>query len=189
MPLNPVRHNKAALEIARECLNELLWDAMGRPEQIPSGMLGMLPVYSIPRKRLLRGQYHHSWRSGWRYFWLPLDATAGAIVDVIRTSSGDARLGYFSYGTAAAKLATALERAETEHQLSQVRFRPRILSLGPVQREALWLNERGSRGQNFFESLQPIPEHKGFMQTALDRYEKLASVQAPPPLAPTPPSR
>jgi hypothetical protein len=174
MPLNRVRHSRPALEIAKRCLNELLWDAMGWPQQLPNGMLGMLPVYSIPRARLLRGQYHHSWRSGWRYFWLPVDADEGAVIEVIRTDTGGAKLGYFTYGSAAARLAAQLERAETKHQADAIRLRPRILSLGPVQMEALWLNERGPTGENHFESLLQAADGKGFVETALDRYRKLA---------------
>jgi hypothetical protein len=175
MPLNPVRHSRPALEIAKACLNELLWDAMGRPAGLPNGMLGMLPVYSIPRVRLLRGQYHHSWRSGWRYFWVPVDADAGAVVEVNRTDDGGAKLGYFSYGRAAVRLATQLERAEAKYQADAIRLRPRILSLGPVQMEALWLNEGGRAGENLFASLLPATNGKGFVQTALDRYRKLGS--------------
>ena len=184
MPLNRVRHNRFALKVAKDCLNELLWDAMGRPQQIPSGMLGMLPVYSIPHERLLRGQYHRSWRSGWRYFWLPVEADAGAVVEVIRTDAGGARLGYFSYGRAAARLAGQLERAEKSHKADRIRLRPRILSLGPTQMEALWLNERGRSGENRFESLLPLSDGKGFVEMALDRYQKMATAQLSKKLSP-----
>jgi hypothetical protein len=175
MTVNRVRHERRAQKIAISCLNELLYDRLKCSADMPTGILGMIPVYSIPKHRLERHEYHHSWRCGWRYFWLHQNEKEGAIVDIVRLADGSAKLAQFSYGKSVVQLINALNEATSDHGGDELKFRPRILSLGSIKMEALWFNSRATQAPDYFYALYQTKQIENFVAVALNRYRAIES--------------
>ncbi|MEK6637767.1 MAG: hypothetical protein AABY88_06745 [Pseudomonadota bacterium] len=173
MTINHVRHSKAARDIALACLSERLPSSLGHPPSIPQGSLGMLPVYSIAKHRLEAREYHKSWRAGWRYFWLHPDRNCGAIVNILHQTLKSPKLISYSFGRAALNLNRHLNKAVDVFDDDGYVYRPRLLQLGPVRMEAIWLNTQKPDEPDQFLNLHTDQDDDAFISMAVRRYQRM----------------
>lgn len=154
VPINPVLHSRAALNVVRRALNERLCSDLGAPGLIADGRgeLGMIPIYSMPVRRLAARQWNKGWRSGWRYFWTHPALDRGIVVEVLRVGNRRARLASLSVGMAALYLRDELAVLENRYATDKRRYRPRILRLPWIGMEAIWLNTDSLRITDRFYS-------------------------------------
>lgn len=154
MPLNPVRYHRAAVQAARDAIVEQLAGGLGPWDQIADGRgeLGMIPIYSMPVRRLAARQWNNGWRSGWRYFWTHPALDRGIVVEVLRVGNRRARLASLSVGMAALYLRDELAVLENRYATDKRRYRPRILRLPWIGMEAIWLNTDSLRITDRFYS-------------------------------------
>jgi hypothetical protein len=176
MTINHVRHSKAARDIALVCLSERLSSSLGNPSSIPQGSLGMLPVYSIPRHRLEAHEYHKSWRAGWRYFWLHPDQNCGAIVNILHQTRKSPKLISYSFGRAASNVNRHLNKAVDLFNDDGHIYRPRLLLLGPVRMEAIWLNTQNPDEADQFLNLHTDQDGDAFISLAVRRYHRMGEL-------------
>jgi hypothetical protein len=142
MPLNPVRNHAAAHRCALSAFAERMGEGFGPWATLADGRgeIGMIPIYSMPVRRLAARQWNKGWRSGWRYFWTHPAIEYGMIVEVIRVGNRKARLASLSVGPAAVQLRDRLSALERQYAHDKRRYRPRILRLPWIGMEAIWLN-------------------------------------------------
>lgn len=174
MTANRVRESRIARQIALEMLHQLV-----PPRLLPetsgtavAGQLGVLPVYSIPARRLIGNEFQKGWRWGWRYFWIAENGT-GAIINVARGGKNGPVFSSFSFGRKAAKIASALSDANKVVAGSPIRFRPRLLSLSPLGLEAIWLNSDPDTEPEHFFSLTRNVADEAFLHLAKKRAARL----------------
>ena len=132
----------------------------------------MLPLYSIPLKRLVRNELTHGWRWGWIYFWVGPDEL-GAIIEVRRKTRTEATFSSFSFGKRAGQIAKALANAQLVVDRSPIRFRPRLLRLTPIHMEAVWLNSDPVNEPEHFFGLSPKINGANFLAEAQSRAERI----------------
>lgn len=168
MTANRVRQSPAAKLIALEMLHRFVPPKLGSGDNLVMGQLGVLPVYSIPMKRLVNGELNKGWRWGWRYFWIA-EHGLGATLNISRGGKTGPVFSSFSFGRKASQISKLLSLANEVVEGSAVKFRPRLLSLAPLHLEAIWLNSDSKDEPKHFFSLNPKVSNAAFLDTAMQR--------------------
>lgn len=171
MPVNPVVHSRAALDLVKAALDGHIDPKLGSWDKLADGRgeIGMIPIYSMPVRRLAERQWNKGWRSGWRYFWTHPGIEYGIIVEVLRVGNRKARLASLSVGPAALHLRDRLAALEQQYSHDKRRYRPRILRLPWLGMEAIWLNTDSLRiADRFFSRVNDL-EGNAFRDQAVGR--------------------
>ena len=170
MSANKVRESAKARDIALDVLKHLVPLRLHERNftKPVAGELGVLPIYVIPPKRLLKDQFNKGWRWGWCYFWVSSE-DFGAIVNIFRGGKDGPAFAGFSFGRKAKKVAEMLDVASVDVDGSPIKFRPRLLRLAPLHLEAIWLNSDPDDEPEHFYSLTTGIESDQFLQVAKNR--------------------
>lgn len=171
MPVNPVRHNPAALALVQDVLAEQASLAFGDIDRFADGRgrLGMIPIYSMPARQLAARRWNKGWRSGWRYYWVHPDLDDGITVEILRIGDKKSRLGAVSFGQEALSLRAALEEMTQRFASDHRRYRPRILRLPWIGMEAIWLNTDSLRSPDRFYSRTDELQNAAFIEETARR--------------------
>jgi hypothetical protein len=171
MPINVVRHNPAALALAKATLLDHASQLLGDTKAFSggNGRLAMLPVYSMPATQLADRRWNRGWRSGWRYYWTHPDLEQGLVVEITRVTDNKVSLCSVSCGQQAVWLRERLGALTAQFIEDKRRFRPRVLSLPWIQMEALWLNTDSLRVQDKFYSQLDDLQNRDFIEEAIKR--------------------
>jgi hypothetical protein len=175
MPLNPVVHTRSALLIAQDQVIEVC-SRTADTWQLASdgrGVLGMIPTYCFPAKRLAKNEWNKGWRSGWRYYWTHPEIEWGIIIDIRSKRRKGAQLASIVTSPFVAKQWEKLQNIEKEFSTSRRRYRPRYLRLPWINLEAIWLNTDSLRVPDKFYDVTEQLQNEEFRRAAVSRAKAL----------------
>ncbi|MDZ3833106.1 MAG: hypothetical protein U0S50_15005 [Sphingopyxis sp.] len=159
MTIARVRESPVARRIAIEVLNDRLAKDFAAHPVV--GTMAVLPLYAIPDIHMKTGEYHHSWRWGWRYFWIHPHMEEGAIVDIRRTAGGRTRPQRYAKSCWGLRVTNVMANAAIRYAGPDALYRPRILRLPDIHMEAFWLSPSRREGHHHFTSLtDDVPEDR-----------------------------